>query len=98
MKQDRKAICDIISEMLDNPDGSSIYPTSTAFTKLEHYIERVRHISIGWMQADACTALDRGLDPRTMDVPGVIARARIDLEEEEWDSSKHGTGPLTGDY
>jgi hypothetical protein len=35
MDKDRTAICNIIGEMLDNPDGSGIYPTSRAFDKLE---------------------------------------------------------------
>ena len=80
MKQDRTAIYEIISDMLDHPDESGIYPTSTAYTKLEHYIEGQRHQAIGWMHADACCALDNGFDPRTTEVPDIIERARKDLE------------------
>ena len=83
MNIDRTAICEIISQMLDNPDINGIYPTSTAFTRLEHYCEKVRHEALGWMHADACTALDRGFDPRTMEVPDTLARARIDLDKPD---------------
>lgn len=47
MDKDRTEICRIISEMLDNPDKCGIYPTSTAYTKLEHYVEEVRASAIG---------------------------------------------------
>lgn len=57
MDKDRKVICKIISKMLDNPDKIGIYPTSTAYTELEHYIEGVRAEAIGWTHADACTTL-----------------------------------------
>jgi len=39
---DRKVICDIISEMLDNPDENEIYPTTRCYDKLEKYIKDVR--------------------------------------------------------
>ena len=42
MDKDRTEICNIISEMLDNPDKHGIFPTSTAYTRLEHLIERAR--------------------------------------------------------
>ena len=35
----RKFICDVISEMLDNPDEHGIYPTTRAFDRLEKYCE-----------------------------------------------------------
>jgi len=35
----RKEICDIISEMLDNPDESGIYSTTRAYDKLEYLIK-----------------------------------------------------------
>jgi hypothetical protein len=82
MKIDRTEIVKIISEMLDNPDESGIYPTSTAYTRLEHYCEKVRHEALGWMQADCCVALDRGDDPRTMEVPDTLARAKVDLNND----------------
>ena len=42
MDKDRKVICDIISEMLDNPDEHEIYPTANAYNKLEKYVEAQR--------------------------------------------------------
>ena len=79
MDKDRKVICDIISEMLDNPNENDIYPTSTAFIKLEHYVEEVRTQALGWANADACVALDKGDDPRLWNVPDLLERARKDL-------------------
>lgn len=77
--KDRTVICGIISDMLDNPDKHGIYPTSTAYTRLERYIEGVRMEAIGWCHADVCATLDRGDDPRTVDVPEIIERANNDL-------------------
>lgn len=80
MDKDRTEICRIISQMLDNPDKHGIYPTSTAFTQLEHYIEGVRAEAIGWAHADACITLDKGGDPRTVEVPAILERAKADLQ------------------
>ena len=79
MDKDRTAICKIMSDMLDNPDSSGIYPTSTAYTRLEHYIESVRAEAIGWTHADACCDLDKGEDPRLTNVPEMLERAKVDL-------------------
>jgi len=79
MDRDRTEICKIMSDMLDNPDKHGIYPTSTAYTRLEHYIEGVRAEAIGWMHANACVTLDRGGDPRTVDVPSILDQAKVDL-------------------
>lgn len=79
MDKDRTAVCEIISKMLDNPDNVGVYPTSTAYTELEHYIEGVRAEAVGWMHAEACTMLDRGDDPRVADVPVIYSRAMTDL-------------------
>ena len=79
MDKDRTAICKIISNMLDNPDKHGIYPTSTAYTRLEHYIEGVRAEALGWAHADACCTLDIGGDPRLTEVPEMLDRARKDL-------------------
>ena len=80
MDKDRIAICKIISEMLDNPDKYGIYPTSTAYSKLELYIEGERMQAIGWAHADACIALDKGKDYRDKYVPEILNRAKIDLD------------------
>ena len=82
MEKDRAAICKIISRMLDNPDKSGIYPTSTAYTDLEHYIEQQRMEVLGWSHADDCIALDNGEDPRLMPVPEKIARMWDDLNHD----------------
>ena len=81
MDVDRKKICEIISDMLDNPDNNGIYPTSTAYTKLERYIRGARAEAIGWAHADACVDLDKGNDPRTKEVPDMLDRARKDLNK-----------------
>ena len=94
MDKDRKVICDIISEMLDNPNENDIYPTSTAFIKLEHYVEVVRTQALGWANADACVALDKGDDPRLWNVPDLLERARKDLgnDTQTKRSLLHGRG------
>lgn len=76
---DRTAICNIISDMLDDPDEHGIYHTSTAYTRLEHYIEGVRAEAIGWAHADACVTMDNGGDPRLTEVPDMLRRAQVDL-------------------
>lgn len=81
MDKDRKAICDAISTMLDNPGEGGIFPTSTCYTVLEHYIASVRIEAIGWCHAEACTTLDRGDDPRLTEVPDILRRALVDLSK-----------------
>ena len=81
MEKDRAEICRIISGMLDNPDGTGIYPTSTAYTLLDRYIEGVRSEAIGWAHAYSCTSLDNGEDPRLTNIPDMLVRAIIDLED-----------------
>ena len=77
--KDRTEICDIISEMLDNPDKVGIFPTGTAYTKLELYVEAQRTEAIGWTWAKACTLLDKGSDPRTHETPKLLADAQKDF-------------------
>lgn len=79
MEKDKTAICNIISEMLDNPDEVGIYPTTKAFNKLEEYIDGVRAEAIGWTHADACVCLDEGGDPRHINIPDQLERAKRDL-------------------
>lgn len=38
MTDDRKNVCDCISEMLDNPDEHGIYPTTKAYDELVELI------------------------------------------------------------
>ena len=79
MDKDRTAICNIMSEMLNSPDKDGIYPVSTAYTRLEYYIEGVRAEAVGWTHADNCVCLDRGKDPRLKNVPDMLYRAQKDL-------------------
>lgn len=76
MDRDRTAICQIIGGMLDNPDEHGIFSTSTCFTKLEHYIETVRAEALGFAHGYACSILDEGKDPRTIQVPELLEKAR----------------------
>ena len=85
MEKDRTAICNIISTMLDNPDKHGIYSTSTAYARLEHYIEGIRAEAIGWTHADNCVALDHNKDPRLKNVPDMLFRAQKDLSETQSD-------------
>ena len=83
MKKDRKVICEIISEMLDNPDEYGIYPTSNAYDKLETLVNDRRVKAIGWIYADVCIVLDNKEDYRQKDVPEILERALIDLAKIE---------------
>lgn len=48
--EDRAEICDAVSEMLDNPDESGIYPTTRCYDRLEKYIESVRRKPYDWTE------------------------------------------------
>jgi len=85
MKKDRKIIEDIISEMLDNPDSSGIYPTTKAYHALESLVEDRLVEAIGWTHADDCVDLDRGNDPRKKNIPEMLSRAIKDLTNENDD-------------
>lgn len=69
MNKDRTEICRIISDILDNPNECGIYPTSSAYTRLEHYIRSVRSEAIGWAHAYCCIALDE------VEVPNIFEQA-----------------------
>lgn len=79
MEKDRTAICNIISEMLDNPDECGIYGTTKAYDRLERYVEQQRVQAIGWCVADACVQLDEGQDYRKVEVLKILERALKDL-------------------
>jgi len=83
MIKDRTVICEIISEMLDNPDDLGIYPTTEAYSKLEAYVGRVRAEALGWMYAEACNTLDRGEDLRSVGVESIYSRAKVELTVKE---------------
>ena len=77
--KDRTVICRIVSEMLDNPGDCDIYPTGRCYDALEKLVEGARIEGVGWAQADACAALDRGEDPRKLDCADILKRAQEDL-------------------
>lgn len=77
--KDRENIVLAISNMLDNPDEHGIYPTSTAYTRLEHYMNQVRLEAIGYAHALCCSYLDKGEDPRIIEIPVILDRVRRDL-------------------
>jgi hypothetical protein len=70
--KDRDKIHEIISTMLDNPDEHGIYPTSKAYHKLEMYVITQRIEALGWCYAYCCNLLDKGADPRQVEVPELI--------------------------
>lgn len=41
----RTKICDLMSEMLDNPDEHGIYPTSRFMSKMENFILEEKRMS-----------------------------------------------------
>lgn len=82
-RRDRNHICKIISDMLDTPLGGGIYPTSTAFIRLEHYIEAERTKALGWMHAEMCILLDNGKDPRVQEVAEILERALCELDHRD---------------
>ncbi len=79
--KDRTKICKIISNMLNNPNEHGIYPTDTAYSQLEMYMIQERVQVLGWMYAEACNALDRGEEIRTMEIPDILARMHKDLDQ-----------------
>jgi hypothetical protein len=81
MNKDREIIYKTISKMLDNPDTSGVYPTSTAITDLELYVITQRIEAIGWCYAYCCSLLDRGNDPRTEEVHLILDAMPQDLGE-----------------
>jgi hypothetical protein len=41
---------------------------------------QARYEAIGWCHAFCCAALDDGLDPRTIEVPAILEKAKAQLE------------------
>ena len=67
----------VIEWLSDNPDEAAAY-----IVWIERRLMRDDEVlfrAIGWAHADACLALDRGDDPRNMEVPDMIERAKHDL-------------------
>lgn len=63
----RKEICEIVSEMLDNPNEIGIYPTSACYEKLDALIEQQEEF---WM-----TCIKDDADRAGIDTRGIIGNA-----------------------
>ena len=66
--------------MLDSPDDLGLYNTTTCFIELEHYIEKVRVETIGWTHSFLCSSMDKGNDPRFVNVQDIYSQAAKDLQ------------------
>lgn len=82
----RTVICDLMSEMIDNPNKHGIYPTSKFMSKMEDFCLKMRHEAIEWTWAKACTLLDKGEEPRDFIIPQLIDEAEKDLDKESLDA------------
>jgi len=81
MEKDKELVEEIIKEMLYSPDKNGTYDMVKARDKLETLINDRRVEAIGWAYADCCTDLDKGLDPRKTEMPGVLERSQVDLSK-----------------
>ena len=73
MDKDRTEIVKIFETMFNGEDSNGIYPTSTAYMQLEHYIQQERNRAIGCTHSACCIALDKGNDPRTVECSSFFA-------------------------
>ena len=76
---DRAAVCDIISEMLDEPREHGIYRTTRAYNKLEALLSAARLQALGWTWTEACILTDKGEDIRRHEMPELAERIERDL-------------------
>ena len=90
--EDRAKICDIISDMLDNPDEVGIYQTTKAFNRLEELVRTAKFEAVGWMYAEACLLMDAGKDPRKVNCAEILERAEKELICE-WSNPHDHTDP-----
>jgi len=81
-KKIRTEIYKLMSDMLDNPDETGIYPTAKFMSEMEDYCLKIRHEAIGWTWAKACTQLDKGKDPREHEQSILITDANADLDKD----------------
>lgn len=72
MKRDRDEIVKLISDMIDNPDETGIYHTSSVYNALEHLVSSARFETLGWAHIYFCYCMDQGIDPRLVEIPEVI--------------------------
>jgi len=75
----RTKICELMSDMLDSPDESGIYPTSKFMSKMEDFVLETRGMAVGWAFGEACASMDKGLDPRKYDQANLISRIKEDF-------------------
>ena len=78
--KDRTVIVKIFERMFDGVDEHGIYPTSTAYMQLEHYIQQERNLAIGCTHGACCIELDKGSDPRTVECSGFFSEINAALE------------------
>ncbi len=80
----RTKICDLMSDMLNNPvvNEHGIYPTTKFMSAMEDFCLELRHEAIGWTWAQACCLLDVGTDPRKYDQADLLSDAKRDLDKE----------------
>jgi len=78
----RSEICKLMSEMLDNPDKYGIYPTAKFMSRMEDFVLKIRHETLGWAWAKACGLLDAEIDPRQYDQANLIPDASVDLDNK----------------
>lgn len=78
----RAKIHKLMSNMLDHPQGG-IYPTSEFMSKMEDYCLKLRHEAIGWTWAQACTLLDKDVDPRNYNQGHLLPDCIKDLDKKK---------------
>jgi hypothetical protein len=76
---DRSKVCEIVSRMLDEPRDGGIYRTTRAYNELEALLRTARAEAVGFAFGAACQCLDRGIDPRKVEMPEVLERANAAL-------------------
>lgn len=76
----RSDVCNIISDMLDNPGPCEIYPTSIAYDRLIRLVSRERYNALVWMHAELCSRIDNGVYHRNTDVQVLISKAEQELK------------------
>lgn len=79
MEQDQKKIQEVIGKVLIDHGAYHLYPMSELYLELERYIEQQRIEALVWMLAECCVLLDKGDDPRKMEIPDMLERAKFDL-------------------
>jgi hypothetical protein len=86
---DRNKVFEIVSRMLDEPGDSGIYRTTRAYNELEELLAAVRAETVGYVWAEACSRLDRGEDPRKVEIPEIFERTMAALNRKWSPPSEH---------